>query len=184
MASDIGSTAKAIRRKVRSFYFQKPEFDVTSFVDMDANLLPYVLDLVTRIEFRDDQWLDSRWSSIDSRWSKKKEPFLVPSYNNLNGIYRLVKNCPVSLFSFSSPRDLLKQKDDTIMQLKAANETMRLQLEEKAREIEQLKLVGPNPSNKRARTGDNKEAKTNSASGDVESRLAALEADVALLKQK
>ena len=156
VASDTGSTAKAIRRKVRSFYFQKPEFDVTYFVDMDANLLPYVLELATRIEFRDEKWLDSRWSSIDSRWSNKKEPFLVPSYNNLNGIYRLVKNCPVSLFSFPSPHVLLKQKDDTIMQLKAANETMRLQLEEQAREIEQLKLGGPTPSNKRARTGDNK----------------------------
>ena len=179
-----GSTSKAIRRKVRSFYFQKPEFDVTYFVDIDANLLPYVLDLVTRIEFRDDQWLDSRWSSIDSRWSKKKEPFLVPSYNNLNGIYRLVKNCPVALFSFPSPQVLLKEKDDTILQLKAANETMRLKLEEQTREIEQLKKCGPNPSNKRARTDDNKEAKIKSAGGDIESRLAALEADVALLKQK
>jgi len=188
VASDTGSTAKAIRRKVRSFYFQKPEFDVTSFVDMDANLLPYVLDLVTRIEFRDDQWLDSRWSSIDSRWSKKKEPFLVPSYNNLNGIYRLVKNCPVSLFSFPSPRDLLtqkddllKQKDDTILQLKAEMEEQRLRMEEQAREIELLKKGGPTPSNKRAKTGDDK---TKSGGGDIESRLATLEADVALLKQK
>jgi len=172
-----GSSAKAIRRKVRNFYFQLPEFDVTYFVDMDANLLPYVLDLVTRIEYRDGKWLDSRWSN-------KKEPFLVPSYNNLNGIYRLVKNCPVALFSFPSPHELLKQKDDTISQLKAANETMRLQLEKQAREIELLKLGGPTPSNKRAKTGDNKETKSNSAGGDIESRLAALEADVALLKQK
>lgn len=176
-----GCIARAIRRKVRSFYFQKPEFDVTYFVDMDANLLPYLLDLVTRIEFRDDKWLNSRWSSIDSRWSSKKEPFLVPSYNNLNGIYRLVKNCPVALFSFPSPQVFLKQKDDTIMQLKAANETMRLQLEEQAREIEQLKLGGPTPSNKRAKTDDDNA--TTKVAGDTESRFAALEADVALLKQ-
>lgn len=175
--SSAESTAKAIRRKVRNFYFQKPEFDVTYFVDMEANLLPYVIDLVTRIEYRDGKWLESPWSN-------KKEPFLVPSYKNLNGIYRLVKNCPVALFSFPSPRDLLKQKDDTISQLKAANEAMKLQLEEQAREIELLKLGGQTPSNKRARTGDNKEAKNNAAGGDIESRLAALEADVALLKQK
>jgi len=61
---------------------------------------------------------------------------------------------------------------------------MRLQLEKQAREIELLKLGGPTPSNKRAKTGDNKETKSNSAGGDIESRLAALEADVALLKQK
>ena len=173
--SSAESTARAVRRKVRSFYFQQPEFDVTSFVDMDANLLPYVIDLVTRIECRDVNWLESRWS-------KKKEPFLVPSYNNLNGIYRLVKNCPVALFSFSSPHDLLKQKDNTILQLKAEIEEQRLRMEEQAKEIELLKKGGPTPSNKRAKTGDDK-ATANVASGDIESRFAALEADVALLKK-
>ena len=68
------------------------------------------------------------------------------------------------------------------MELKVTNETMRLQLEEQAREIELLKLGGPTPSNKRAKTGDNT-ATTNVAGGDIESRFAALEADVALLKQ-
>ena len=174
-----GSIVRAIRRKIRGFYFRKYDFDVTYFVDMDVNLLPYVLDLVTRIEYRDEDWLDRRTGN---------EPLLLPNHDNLSGIYRLVRNCPVGLFSFPSPHvllkekdDTLKQKDETIFKLESANKTLMQRLVEQAKEIEQLKkLGGPTPSNKRARTSEC-ESKT---TDDTESRFAALEADVALLKQK
>ena len=170
-----GSVSRALRRKIRSFYFRQSDFDVTYFIDMEVNLLPYVLDLVTRIEYRDPDWLDSNY------WTTKK-PLLVPNHDNLGGIYQLVRNCPVGLFGFPSPHVLLKQKDESILNLELANKALRQQLEEQAKEIEQLKkLGGPTPPNKRAKTSDNNESRT---TGDIESRFAALEADVALLKQK
>jgi len=127
-------------------------------------------------KYRDPKWLDSNY------WTTKKKPLLVPNHDNLGGIYQLVRNCPVGLFSFPSPHVLLKQKDDSILNLELANKALRQQLEEQAKEIEQLKkLGGPTPPNKRVKTSDNNESRT---TGDIESRFAALEADVALLKQK
>ena len=122
--------------------------------------MPYILELITMTE-----------------WCSK--PRLVPS-DNLNGIYWLLRNCRVSeLFSFPSTESLLKQKDEKILQLevanvnlKAENECIKQKLDKLTRENEELRRAASVLPNKRAKTVD------------VESRFAALETDVAMLKQK
>ncbi|KAL7533379.1 hypothetical protein ACHAWF_004469 [Thalassiosira exigua] len=154
------SGSGAIRRKMRNFYFETNEFDVKSFNEMDVALMPYILDLVTMTEMQEDK----------RRLHRK--PRLVPN-DNLNAIYRLLRNCSLSeLFSFPSTQTLLRQKDERIRQLEGGNESMKQRLKQLMRANEQLRRAEPNLPNKRVKTAD------------MESRIAALEADVDMLKQK
>ena len=172
------SAANKIRRKLRNFYFKNSEFDVKAFNDIDVALMPYILGLVTMIEMEENSWMH-----------RSRKPRLVPS-DNLIGLYRLLRNCHVpELLSFPSTESLLKQKDEKICQLevvnvnlkavnesinnlKAENECIKQKLDQLTRENEELRRAASVLPNKRAKTVD------------VESRFAALEADVAMLKQK
>ena len=76
------SIVKRLRSKLRTFYFQG-EFAIQPFIGMDVVLMPFVLELVTRTEI----YVEKRKRDCDSR-----EYYNVSS-GNLDGIYRLVKNC-------------------------------------------------------------------------------------------
>ena len=86
------------------------------FIGMDARLVPHVLELVTKTKLRAGK--------------EKHEPGSgtfddVPS-ENLDGIYRLLRNCHLpDLFSFSSPESILRQRDAKIRQLEAEHAKLK-----------------------------------------------------------
>ena len=73
---------KRLRNKLHFFYFQG-EFDVEVFADLDVELMPYVLELVTKTEV---------CIRKDEDGPGRGEYYEVGS-DNLDGVYRLVKNC-------------------------------------------------------------------------------------------
>lgn len=152
-----GSIALAIRKKLRKFYFVNPDFDVLPFNEMDVVLMPYLLQLVTRTE-------------IEKR-SLFQCTYCLSRIGNLNGIFRLLRNCHVpELFSFPSPESLLCQKNEQIKHLEVANADLKAKCESINEKFEQLKRE--NEELRRAASVlPNKRAKAS----DVESRLAALE---------
>ncbi|KAL7544560.1 hypothetical protein ACHAWF_007941 [Thalassiosira exigua] len=119
------SSDEAIRRKMRNFYFEN-EFDVKSFNEMDAALMPYILDLAMMTEVQSSGWT-----------RRESKPRLVPN-ENLSSLYRLLRNCHLSeLFSFPSPETLLQQKDERIRQLEVESEILNQRLQQINHEGEQ-----------------------------------------------
>ncbi|KAL9189382.1 hypothetical protein ACHAXT_009057 [Thalassiosira profunda] len=178
-----GIIANAIRRKVRNIYLAKKDFDLQCFNDMDVLLMPRLIHLVL---FKEPDDNDRRiyWQSGDG-------PPLIPR-EDLNSIYRLLRNCHVAeVFSFKSPEKLLSERDKKIEKLERANaelktekesvkeenETLKeenetLKAEEKSRKQRIEELERENEALRSAGSGrPSKRAKTD----DVESRLAASE---------
>ncbi|KAL9191411.1 hypothetical protein ACHAXT_001117 [Thalassiosira profunda] len=132
------SEAEIIRAKIRTLYFIG-EFVVQPFMNMGVALMPLVLALVTRREFT---FHDDGYHS--DYWRPRSGGYEVPG-DNLNAVYRLVKNCHMpEMFCFPSP-------DVRIASLEAENETLRDQNERLLKEVAELEAQLTSVPKKRAK---------------------------------
>mmetsp|Transcript_7545 Transcript_7545/g.17106 ORF Transcript_7545/g.17106 Transcript_7545/m.17106 type:complete len:248 (-) Transcript_7545:365-1108(-) len=111
------SITRRLRCKLRCFFFQG-EFDVQPFAVMDVNLMPNVLELVTKTEIcvrEDEDMLGSgEYHEVGS---------------DLDGVYRLLRNCHLpELFSFPSLETKARE-------LEAKYAMLEAELESKTREF-------------------------------------------------
>merc|ERR1712032_95577 len=97
------SQLSKIREKLRKFYFRNEDFDVALFSDMDVALLPNIMELVNLTETR-----SYCTDNGTGRYLVQRKPT-----NNLNALYRILRNCQVStLFSFPPVEKLLQTKEE------------------------------------------------------------------------
>ena len=140
------SVIKRQRCKLREFYFNKGNFDVHTFALMKVQLMPHVLELVTRMEKcvgRSEMILGSGTY------------YDVPS-SNLSAIYQIVRNCHMpELFSF--PR--LPSRDATIQQLRlkvqeleSSKASLKADVIQQKQRIDKLENELCLPSSKRTKT--------------------------------
>jgi len=110
-----------LRCKLRCLYF-KGEFSLDPFIDLDVNLMPYLLELVTRTEVH-------MFASENEGDDSKKHWFEVNS-KNLDGVYRIIRNSGhiPDLFSFISPEKKISTLEADNAALKKEVEELRAQL--------------------------------------------------------
>lgn len=114
-----------MRRKVLEMYF-RGEFDVQPFTVMEANLMPRVLQILSRSPRRCYACYGCK-----------------PRKEQLDSFYRLIRNCHEQLFSFPSPLQVIEAK---IAALEAMNASLM------RREVEELRRDRDSATNKRAKT--------------------------------
>ena len=136
------SIGKRLRSKLRAFYF-KGEFDVQPFAKMDVQLMPHVLELVTKIE----GYFPGKDNDDDDESNDENEEILYEACTKkIDDIYRLVRNCHVpELFSFPSPESRVRDLEAEIAALKVTNGQL-------ASEIEVLRKGSSSLPNKRTKS--------------------------------
>lgn len=118
------SIARRTRMKLRSFYF-KGAYDVQPFIDMDIELMPYVLELLTRTEM----------------FVETARKYYVVDSDNLDGIYHLIRNCHLpELFSFPSPHSQIKQLGEKNAALETDNSSLKETIDRLNKEIAELRI--------------------------------------------
>jgi hypothetical protein len=141
------SIAKRLRSKLRAFYF-KGEFDVQPFATMDVKLMPYVLELVTKIEgyFPEED-------NDDGESNTENEKILYEACTKkINDIYRLVRNCHVpELFSFPSPESTMREHQSIVRELEAKIAALEVTNRQLMRENEELRNGSSSLPNKRTK---------------------------------
>lgn len=111
------SIVKRMRSKLRAFYFDEV-FEVSPFIDMNAKLMPYVLELVTKQEICVGRETKIICTGVEIDIIGSGIQYEVPG-ENLNGVYRLLRNCHLpEVFSFPS-HALTHREEAKIRQLEA-----------------------------------------------------------------
>lgn len=108
------------RMKIRAFYFTQADFDIKPFLDMDVELMPSVLELVT---------MSKECITNEQEGRLKRDNYVSARNGHLGGIYRLIRNCHVQeLFSFPSQQAIMEQQETRISELEKRVEQLTLQL--------------------------------------------------------
>ena len=124
MALDINERQVSVnqkhRMKIRAFYFTQADFDIKPFLDMDVELMPNVLELVT---------MSKECITNEQEGRLKRDNYVSARNGHLGGIYRLIRNCHVhELFSFPSQQAIMEQQETRISELEKRIEQLTLQL--------------------------------------------------------
>ena len=124
MALDINERQVSVnqkhRMKIRAFYFTQADFDIKPFLDMDVELMPNVLELVT---------MSKECITDEQEGRLKRDNYVSARNGHLGGIYRLVRNCHVpELFNFQSQQAIMEQQETRISELEKRVEQLTLQL--------------------------------------------------------
>ena len=137
------SIVTRLRSKLRTFYFQG-EFVVQPFMDIDAVLMPYVLELVTRTEVcvgGDDGVGTGKYYTVCS--------------DKLDSIYRLLRNChPPELFSFPSTISKIREFSAKNALLEAETARQKQVINQLVVENEKLRSQISGLPNKRAKANN------------------------------
>ena len=118
------SVIERCRSKLRAFYFQG-EFDIQPFIDMDIELMPNILELVTMSE---------ECLVQEKKGRLRKGAYVSARNGHLGSIYRIVRNCHIpELISFPS-------LEDQVQQLKDENAGLKEKMKKLEQDILSLKL--------------------------------------------
>lgn len=109
-----------LRCKLKYYYF-KGEFDIQPFIDLDVNLMPYLLGILTRTEVR----AYDHYDDIDS------ERYFTVGSKDLNSVYRIVRSCHVpELFNFPSSEVRISLLTSETKELKESNAKLKAEISE------------------------------------------------------
>lgn len=112
-----------LRCKLRLLYF-RGEFSLDPFIDMDTELMPYLLEFVTKTEVH-------MYASAYKGDESKKHWFEIKS-KNLDGVYRIIRNSGhiPDMFSFVSPETKISSLEAANANLKQTNDNLLKEIKE------------------------------------------------------
>ena len=114
------TTVQILRSKLRSFYFTG-EFDLQPFYDIDVNLMPYLLQLVTR-KNESLEYKATNGGDLD------RGGYYEVCVGDLASIYRIIRNVHMpELFEY--PR-LVEMKESEVAAMKQKIQQLTMELEE------------------------------------------------------
>ena len=114
------TTVQILRSKLRSFYF-RGEFDLQPFYDIDVNLMPYLLQLVTR-KNESLEYIETNEGDLG------RGGYYEVCIGDLASIYRIIRNVHMpELFEY--PR-LVEIKESEVAAMKEQIQQLTMELEE------------------------------------------------------
>jgi len=126
------SEVKRIRSKLRSFYFKNADYDITPFANMEVNLMPHVLELVTRSEVWSAQPQRARVPRpMDRGHSKVEERYFEGPSDDLGVVFRLVRNVHIpEMYGFARSYEISE-----VERLESENRELQKQVSDLKREL-------------------------------------------------
>jgi len=126
------SEVKRIRSKLRSFYFKRADYDISPFANMEVNLMPHVLELVTRSEVWSAQSQRARVPRpMDRGQSKVEDRYFEGPGDDLGVVFRLVRNVHIpEMYGFARSHEISE-----VEKLESENRELKKQVSELKREL-------------------------------------------------